>query len=126
MNRLETHFLKTKSTGEQGGGTPVVLQLYQMQLNVPDFHEAARMVVYLALSEELQSAQELVVGQRLETHLSTRLAAVEQRVSTLMSLAAPNEQQLVHFQLYHLVLSSQQLHPLHGPAAPPEWTRCPK
>jgi len=85
VNRLETHFLKTQSTGEQGGGTPVVLQLYQMQLNVPDDHEAARMVVYLALSEELQSAQELVVGQRLETHLSTRHATVEQRVSTLMT-----------------------------------------
>jgi len=29
------------------------LQLYQMQLNVPDDHEAAQIVVYLALSEEL-------------------------------------------------------------------------
>ena len=49
VNRLETHFLKTQSTGEQGGVTPVFLQLYQMQLNVPDDHEAAQMAVYLAL-----------------------------------------------------------------------------
>jgi len=55
-----------------------------------------------------------------------RHATVEQQVSTLTTWAAPNEQQLVHFQLYHLVLSSQQLPPLHVPAAPPKSTRCPK
>jgi len=103
-HRPDTHVLKTLATGEHQvvRGAEVVWQLYQKQLIVPAAHEAAGMEVHSSLPAELPLSQEVVVEHQLWYHFSMRQASAEQRVSRLMTFAAPNEQQPEHWHLHHL------------------------